>query len=220
MRLIVVGDIHGNNEKFRRALKSVSLKKGDKLILLGDTIDRGTQTKDVLDTIFLLKDNGFNNIIYLRGNHEQMLIDSYEDENKEYIWLKNGGDKTLRSFKVNFCNQIPDKYIELIKSSIFYYEYEDYLFVHAGLNFQVEEPLKDIHSLLWTREIDEIELSNSIYSNKTIIHGHTPQPKEEIKLAFNNSKSIINLDNGVYLNKEDYGSLAIADLTNQKINFV
>ncbi|WP_435522956.1 metallophosphoesterase [Chryseobacterium indoltheticum] len=119
MRLIVVADIHGNNDKFRKALKSFSLRRTDKLILLGDLIDRGKKSKDVLDTIILLKNSGFDNIIIIRGNHEQMLLDSIDDENKEYIWLKNGGDKTLQSFRVNFANQIPQLYIDLIKSSVF-----------------------------------------------------------------------------------------------------
>lgn len=219
MRLIVVADIHGNDEKFRKALKSVSLKKTDKLVLLGDLIDRGNKSKDVLDTILLLKDNGFENIVYIRGNHEQMLLDSIENEDKEYIWIKNGGDKTLQSFRVNFPNQIPQIYIDLIKSSILYYEYEDYLFVHAGLNFEINEPLNDLHSLLWIREMSLSKYSESKFSSKKIIHGHTPIERDKIIENFSDFK-ILNLDNGIYLKKEDYGTLTIADLTNKNILFI
>lgn len=219
MRLIVVADIHGNNEKFKKALKSFSLRKTDKLILLGDLIDRGNRSKDVLDTIILLKNSGFENIIIIRGNHEQMLLDSIEDERKEYIWLKNGGDKTLQSFRVNYSNQIPKLYIDLIKSSVFFYQYEDFLFVHAGIDFNIENPLNDANSLLWIREMNLKKYKDSKFSDKKIIHGHTPIERNEILENFSNIQ-ILNLDNGVYLEKENYGNLTIADLTNKKLNFI
>lgn len=219
MRVIVVADIHGNDTKFRRALKSVSLKKTDILVLIGDLIDRGTESKQVLDTIFLLEEKGFSNIIYIRGNHEQMLLDSIEDENKEYIWLKNGGDKTLQSFKVKFAFQIPKKYIEFINSSLMYYEYENFIFVHAGLNLNIENPFEDTKSLLWSREFDESKLINSSLSNKIVIHGHTPIHKNKILENFKRFK-VINIDNGVYFNEDEFGSLTIIDITNKKINFI
>lgn len=219
MRLIVISDIHGNDNLFRKALKTISLKKVDTLILIGDLIDRGKYSKNVLDTLFLLKNSGFENIIYIRGNHEQMLLDAYEDENKEYIWLKNGGDKTLQSFKVNFCNEIPNEYIQLLQSSIFYYETNDYIFVHGGINFEIENPLEDINSLLWTRNTSVELYRKSNLSEKKVIHGHTPVSKEDILKQFSNIE-ILNIDNGVYLDKEGFGSLTVMDLTNHKIFFV
>ncbi|MCT3728311.1 serine/threonine protein phosphatase [Elizabethkingia anophelis] len=219
MRIIVVADIHGENDKFRKALKSVSLKKSDKLILLGDVIDRGESSKDTLDTLVLLRKNGFQNIIYIRGNHEQMLLDSIEDEDKEYIWIKNGGDKTLKSFRVNYANQIPENYIDLIKSSIYYYEFENYLFVHAGLNFELKEPLNDINSLLWIRNMSLGKYEKSVFSTKKIIHGHTPIERSLIIENFQHF-SILNLDNGIYLKGKEFGRLTIADLTNHKILFI
>ena len=219
MRIIVVADIHGDDEKFRKALKSISLKKVDKLILLGDLIDRGKNSKKVLDTILLLKNNGFENIIYIRGNHEQMLLDSVENDEKEYIWIKNGGDKTLQSFRANYANQIPEIYINLLKNSILYYELENYFFVHAGLNFDLEDPLEDTHSLMWIRDISIEKYKKSKYSSKTIIHGHTPCEKRIILENFEKSQ-IINLDNGIYLKGEEYGKLTIVDFTNNKIFFI
>lgn len=219
MRIIVVADIHGDDDKFRKALKSVSLKKTDKLILLGDLIDRGKNSKKVLDTLQLLKDSGFKNIIYIRGNHEQMLLDAFENEEKEYVWLKNGGDKTLKSFRVNFANQIPAFYIELIKSSIPYYEYEKYIFVHAGLNFELDNPLEDLHSMMWIRDISVDLYNKSKYSDRKIIHGHTPIEQNSILNTFD-KKNIINLDNGIYLKRDGFGNLTILDITNNKILFI
>lgn len=219
MRVIVVADIHGDNEKFRMALKSISLKKVDKLILLGDLIDRGKKSKDVLDTILLLKDTGFKDIIIIRGNHEQMLLDSIENSDNEYIWLKNGGDKTLQSFRVNYSNQIPQKYVDLIRSSIYYYEFLDFIFVHAGLNFEQENPFNDIKTLLWTRNMSLSDYKKSKLRNTKIIHGHSPIKRTEIIENFKKIE-ILNLDNGVYFDDEEYGKLTIADLTNKTLHFI
>lgn len=218
-RIIAIADIHGNNKKFREALKAVSLKKVDTLVLLGDLIDRGSYSKDVLDTLLLLKKEGFDNIIYIRGNHEQMLLDAYYDENKEYIWLKNGGEKTLQSFRVNFCNQIPNNYIKLIETSVLYYFFEDFLFIHAGVNFEHANPLDDKESLLWLRKISKDLYKKSSFASKKIVHGHTPISREEILQQFSEME-IINIDNGVYFKEEGYGKLTIADFTNSKIYFI
>ena len=219
MRIIVVADIHGDDERFRQALKSVSLKKTDKLILLGDLIDRGKNSKKVLDTLLLLKNTGFENITYIRGNHEQMLLDAIDNEEKEYNWIKNGGDETLKSFRVNFANQIPDIYKKLLETSIFFLEYQNYFFVHAGLNFELEDPLKDTHSMMWTRDISFELYKKSSFFSKKIVHGHTPIEQSQIQESFN-SNNIINLDNGIYINRKQFGKLTIADLTNNKIIFI
>ncbi|KGE16080.1 metallophosphoesterase family protein [Sphingobacterium deserti] len=219
MRLFVVGDIHGDDKKFRAALKSVSLKKTDKLILIGDLIDRGRDSKGVLDSLTLLKSNGFDNIVYIRGNHEQMLLDAFKDPDKEYIWLKNGGDKTLLSFKVNFCDQIPKEYISLIESSVFYHQHNDYIFVHAGIDFKLDDPLSDAKSLMWTREINETAFENSAFAGKKIVHGHTPVSRSVITHSLQRS-SIINVDNGVYMKNNDFGSLSIVNLDTMKANFI
>jgi serine/threonine protein phosphatase 1 len=219
MRTVVIGDIHGNDILFRKALKAVSLKKTDILIVLGDLIDRGPDSRGVLDTIFLLKESGFVNLICIKGNHEQMLIDSYYDENKEYIWLKNGGDYTLKSFRVNFANQIPKKYIELIESFPYYVKKDNMIFVHAGLNLDIDNPFQDFNSMMWTRNMTEEKLNKSAFNHLFIFHGHTPMEEEEIKESFR-TKKVKCLDNGVFLTNDGYGSLVIAEIENQKLNFI
>ncbi|WCC43993.1 metallophosphoesterase [Tenacibaculum finnmarkense] len=130
MRTFVISDIHGKNALFRKALKSVKLKKTDTLIILGDLIDRGENSKGVLDTIFLLKDNGFNVELVL-GNHEKMFLDSFENEEEHTKWMINGGDKTLMSFLTSKIEKIPKKYIELINSSKNYLLKDNFILVHV-----------------------------------------------------------------------------------------
>ena len=150
MRVFVLTDIHGENELFRKALKEIGLKKTDKLILLGDLIDRGNNSKGVLDTIILLLDNGFD-VTCLIGNHEQMFLDAFEDLNKLNLWLMNGGDKTLSSFLTSSIEKIPPKYIKLLKSFKYYHEYELYILVHAAVNMKIENPFSDLKTLVWER---------------------------------------------------------------------
>jgi len=217
MRTFIISDIHGKNILFRKALKSVKLKKSDLLILLGDLIDRGENSKGVLDTIFLLKEHGFN-IKLVFGNHEKMFLDSFKNENEHTKWMINGGDKTLSSFLTSDIEKIPKKYIELIQSFKYYLEIDNYIFVHAGLNMKIEDPFKDIETILWER--NPIELMNEDWlGNRKLIHGHTPQNKTTIKNQINNK--IIGIDNGIYFKKnEGYGSLTVLELNSMKIRFI
>jgi serine/threonine protein phosphatase 1 len=171
MRTFVISDIHGNYTIFRKALKSVKLKKKDTLIILGDLIERGNNSKGVLDTIFLLKDHGFN-IELVLGNHEKMFLDSFKDEKEHTKWMINGGDRTLMSFLTSKIEKIPKRYIELISSSKNYLIKDNFIFVHAGLNMKIQDPFSDIKTILWERKPKEL-LNKNWLGNRILIHGHT-----------------------------------------------
>ena len=218
MSTYLISDIHGFNETFRKALKKVSLKKSDKLIILGDLIDRGPDSKGVLDTIFLLLDHGFN-VQCLKGNHEQLLIDALSDTYSKVNWFRNGGKSTLQSFLVSEIDNIPKKYIDFIKSFKSYMLIDDYILVHAGVDMTKEEPLKDEKSLLWLRDWESVYDAKWL-NNRKIIHGHTPKTISSIKNQFNITPHIWSIDSGIYLkNEEGYGSLAIMQLETEKIIF-
>lgn len=218
MRTFVLSDIHGNNKLFRKALKKVRLKKEDRLIIIGDFIDRGFDSKGVLDTLLLLRQHGFE-IICLLGNHEQLFLNALKDENEYNKWILNGGDKTLSSFLTSSIEKIPTKYIELIKGFDLYFESEKFVFAHAGINMKIENPFSDIKTLLWERKpekyFDELWLGDRIF-----IHGHSPTNQIEIQTSIQEKKKIICIDNGTFLNKEHYGSQCILQLENFKVNFI
>lgn len=218
MRTFVISDIHGNNIAFRKALKHVKFKKTDRLIILGDFIDRGEDSKGVLDTILLLKEHNFN-LICLKGNHEEMLLDSFENINNLNSWLKNGGEKTLLSFLTSSIDKIPAKYIDLIKSFVNYYEVDNYIFVHASLNMKIENPYSDIETILWEREPYKYYDENWI-KDRILIHGHNPTPKDVITNSIESNSKIICIDNGSFLKKEEYGTICILELENYKYNFI
>ncbi|WP_435522957.1 hypothetical protein [Chryseobacterium indoltheticum] len=83
---------------------------------------------------------------------------------------------------------------------LFFYEYEDFIFVHAGIDLSLDNPLNDTNSLLWIRDMSLKDYKDSVFSDKKIIHGHTPIEKNKILESFSNIQ-ILNLDNGVYLEK-------------------
>lgn len=218
MRTFVISDIHGCNEAFRRALKKVNLKKTDKLILLGDLIDRGFDSKGVLDTIFLLIEHNFN-VICLMGNHEQMFLNSLEDNLVKINWLKNGGKETLSSFLTTSIEKIPLKYIDFIKSFKNFYIQDEYIFVHAGINMTIDKPFEDIENMLWLRNQDKL-YNKEWLNNRVILHGHNPTKKDEIVNSIINNNDIICIDNGSYINQSEYGNICIIELENRNLEFI
>ena len=218
MRTFVISDIHGNDELFRKSLKQVAFKKSDRLILLGDSIDRGINSKGVLDTIFLLKESGLT-IECLMGNHEKMFIDAFLNPNNLNHWLLNGGDKTLLSFLTSSIEKIPLKYIELIKTFKYFREYEDYILVHAALNMKIENPYSDLQTLLWERDPYKY-FDKEWLGNRKLIHGHNPQTQDSILKSIEMGENILCIDNGAYLKKENYGAMCVLQLENLKTSFI
>ena len=98
-RIFAIGDIHGCFQSFKILIEDkIRFNTSDKLILLGDYIDRGTESKEVIDYILRLQQNG-SDIIPLLGNHEVMLLDAYDNKDKIPLWLYTGGIQTLKSFR-------------------------------------------------------------------------------------------------------------------------
>ncbi|OFX35817.1 MAG: hypothetical protein A2W95_04670 [Bacteroidetes bacterium GWA2_40_14] len=217
-RLFAIGDIHGCFDLLKELVENkIQLQKDDKLILLGDYIDRGDKSKEVVDFIIELSENGYD-IIPLMGNHEAMLLDAFENEKDISKWIQNGGNETLKSFEIDSLKDIESKYIEFIKGLRYYYAFEDYLFVHAGFNDNVLNPFTDYYSMLWKCKET---YTNPLLSEKTIIHGHNPVRVaicEERVLA---KHRVINIDTGcVYEDSEGYGRLTAYDCNRQRILFV
>lgn len=217
-RLFAIGDIHGCFDSFKELVENkLQLQEDDKLILLGDYIDRGDKSKEVVDFLMELQEKGFD-IIPLRGNHEAMLLDAYEDEKNISRWILNGGNKTLESFEINSVEDIESKYISFLQDLKHYYAFEDYLFVHAGFNDNVLNPFTDYYSMLWKCKES---YKNPLLANKTIIHGHNPISISACEERVISKLDVINIDTGcVYKDKEGFGRLTAYDCNAQRILFV
>ena len=217
MSRFAISDIHGHNSTFERLLKRIDFQKSDELILLGDYIDRGPDSKGVIDTIIDLQDQDYN-ITCLMGNHEQMLLQTLEDPSYEMNWLRNGGDRTLSSFSTSSAEKIPNKYIDFMKSLKLYHELEDFIFVHAGINMLAEKPFEDQASLLWLRDWQEM-YSKKWLENRKVIHGHTPTFQNKIIKQAEFKEKVVCIDNGCFVERPGYGSLCALDIDRFKFSF-
>ncbi len=209
-RLFAISDIHGCFIPFYElVVKEIDLQKGDRLILLGDYIDRGEQSKEVIDFIIDLIGSGFD-IIPLTGNHEQLLLDSYHDPQMQPLWFMNNGMITLTSFGINDVRELDKKYLDFFSNLEFYLETGNLIFVHAGFNDNVTDPFTDRRMMIWECTP---EYTNPLLGGKTIIHGHRPKKIDYVKkLIYENSK-VIPIDTGCVYEKElGYGNLSALEI--------
>lgn len=217
-RLFAIGDIHGCFDSLKELVENkIQLQKNDKLILLGDYIDRGNKSKEVVDFIMELQEKGFD-VMPLIGNHEAMLLDAEENEKNISKWIQNGGDETLKSFEIRTLNDLESKYIKFFKDLRYYYSFEDFLFVHAGFNDTVINPFTDYYSMLWKCKES---YTNPLLAIKTIIHGHNPISISKCEERVLSKLNVINIDTGcVYKDKEGFGRLTAYGCNTQRILFV
>lgn len=180
-RLFVVGDLHGCALETAVLLeylqKDEQLAEDDQLVFVGDYIDRGPDSRSVVELMLAIQET-FPKTIFLKGNHEDMMLSFLGfDGVMGSSYLYNGGAFTLRSYDLSsddpeaFLKLMPEKHLEFYKRLERYVIIQDFIVVHAGLN-----PLRDLTSqldedLFWIR--DEF-IANIHYFDKTVIFGHTP----------------------------------------------
>lgn len=209
-RLIAIGDIHGCYKPFYELVVNViDLKKNDRLILLGDYIDRGMQSKEVIDFILDLKRTGFD-ITPLTGNHESMLLESYSDPGMLYQWFMNSGETTLLSFGIEDVRDMDKRYIDFFSELKYFESIGNYLFVHGGFNDHDTDPFSDKVHMIWeSRPYYE----NPVLWGKTIIHGHRPKTLEFVRKQISEKSEVIPIDTGcVYGLGMGYGYLSALDV--------
>jgi serine/threonine protein phosphatase 1 len=225
-RRFVVGDVHGCLKSFRAmVMEKLKVTREDTLFLLGDYVDRGPDSKGVIDFIMHLKMENYN-VKALMGNHEYMMLLSREDDDKFNDWMKNGSAQTLLSFGIpaektterESMKLIPEYYYDFISSLSYFEETDDFYFVHAGLGKNVTDPKDDIDSLFWSRR----EFYNKgLLKNRILIHGHTPVSMASIQdRIFDSEGKVLNLDCGcVYPHFEGFGHLAALNLDTFELFF-
>ena len=214
-RIFAIGDIHGCCNTFKVLLRDkIRIQKEDSIYCVGDYIDRGPDSKGVIDHILQLKEDGYQ-VYTLRGNHEQMILDAPGDDFSLQMWLNNGGKQTLKSFGVHHVEEIPSLYVSFFSKTELFIHTGDHIFVHAGLNFQHTDIFQDQHAMLWIRTYNDHQ---PLLQNMILIHGHTPQTLEYI-LAQNGN--CINIDGGCVYNGDGvYGNLVALNVMEKKFVWV
>lgn len=224
-RQIAISDIHGCLLTFKALLENkLELQLEDELYLLGDFIDRGPESKAVIDYVLFLKEHGYQ-VECLLGNHEQMLQNARGSIAQYSSWYKHGGKQTLLSFDLLSLHDgnIPDRYWQFFEASHYYLEVGRYLLVHAGLDFKLTEPLSEYgyRSMLWARNWYPT-INKDWLGNRIVIHGHTPITTSHIESQLKQieTKQYLDIDAGCYAkNKAGFGHLCAFDMSNQKVIF-
>ncbi|MFW6006342.1 MAG: metallophosphoesterase family protein [Bacillota bacterium] len=208
-RLLVTGDIHGEYDQFVQVLDDSNFDSSkDKLILIGDYIDRGSQSRQVVKLVQKLVKNGAT---ALKGNHEDMAytyVKELEGEKVKNngIYFLNGGRKTIESYPSN--NEFIEDIRWLNKLPVYHIIENKYIFVHAGLKPGKKLSEQKEKDMLWIREeFFYYNWENDEYIEETIIAGHTPV--REVQFL----PKVIMLDTGAGKG----GYLSLLDLTNDKI---
>ncbi len=216
-RIFAIGDIHGCFNSFKELIeKKIKIVKCDSIILLGDYIDRGTDSNKVIDYVIDLTNQGYN-IIPLLGNHEQMLIDAWNDKNYIARWILNGGSETLKSFGINSISELDNKYLDFFYNLKPYVKIKNHFFVHAGFNDEIESPFDDIQHMIWKCRR---KYSHKLFRDATIVHGHCPITKANCDNQILNHTQVINIDTGcVYAGHTQFGRLSAYEINSQSISF-
>ncbi len=175
MRRFVIGDIHGCSKALRAVLEAIDPAPQDELIFLGDYVDRGPDSRDVIQQLIQLRDRC--QIVALRGNHEIMLLGVALHGLEAEPWLRSGGQATVASYGGSL-EKIPADHFEFFQDLRGYYETSDSIFVHAGYQHDRAMPEQDDATTYWGHL--PLPPPPPHFSGKRVFVGHTPQPGGEI----------------------------------------
>lgn len=213
-RLLAIGDIHGCFGKLSALVEQVAPGQDDRVIFLGDYIDRGSQSRQVLEFLIDFRAR-FPATVYLRGNHEQMLLDARGgDPYAVALYLQNGGLATLDCYGGGF-DRLPSEHLAFIGGLPCLHEEQSFVFAHAGLRPEMAIDRQSERDLLWIRDSF---LSSTYDWGKVVVHGHTPSPSVEFRT------NRIGIDTGAFMAERQgydpalgYGLLTCIDLGSKRL---
>jgi serine/threonine protein phosphatase 1 len=174
-RSFVLGDIHGAYRALRQCLERSTFDfERDELIFLGDVADGWPQTKECIDELLKIE-----HLIYIFGNHDFWTLEWMQTGFAEELWLKQGGDATIKSYK----SGIPESHVQLLNNSLPYLLRDNKLFVHAGVDPTIPLEVQDQTTFLWDRSLAITALDSRTKNSDDrltgfdeVYLGHTPIP--------------------------------------------
>jgi serine/threonine protein phosphatase 1 len=173
-RTIAIGYIHGCAAALRALVGLVELQAADTLVTLGDYIDRGPDSRGVID--YLLDLEGLMRVVPILGNHELMLLDAIENPRIIGPWVQCGGGATMRSY--GSLTAIPPSHLDFIQRCLRYYETPTHFFLHA--NYAADLALDEQPEYLLFWEHLHFHLPAPHKNGKRAIVGHTSQKTGEV----------------------------------------
>jgi len=153
-RVIAIGDIHGCLTALQTLEKSVPFRGDDRLIALGDYVDRGSDSAGVLDWVIERRER--DQLVALQGNHEIMMLDAYRDPHSKDAWESVGGKQTLTSYWARglsgSLDDIPESHRRLLRLQLLPYDQtESHFFVHANAYHEVLLDQQPDYMLFWEK---------------------------------------------------------------------
>lgn len=203
--IAAIGDIHGAADLFVPLLDTIedagSRDGGWRIIMLGDYVDRGDHSRAVIDRLLEGPRQSGNEFVFLRGNHDAMMLDSIDDKHGKtfHNWLKVGGLATLFSYGLDdeddlydgsWVNLLPSEHIGFLSNLDDMYLTKSHVFVHAGVRPGVELTRQEEIDTLWIRDLF-LDCSDDF--GKIVVHGHTISQTPELR------PNRIGIDTGGYL---------------------
>jgi serine/threonine protein phosphatase 1 len=162
-RTIAIGDIHGCSAALRAIIEAIQPTSEDTLVTLGDYVDRGPDSRGVLDCVIELEQRC--RLVPLLGNHEIMMLDTLGNMSVILPWLESGGDATVRSYEGRLQN-VPKEHVAFMRRCRTFYETSTHFFVHANYAADIALNEQPDYLLFWEH-----------------LHFHTPPPHENGKIA-------------------------------------
>ncbi len=169
MRLFAIGDIHGCADALRHLDRELAFSAEDTVVTLGDYIDRGPDSKGVID--FLLELRHRCQLVPLRGNHEIMMLRARDSRSDLINWLSYGGEETLDSYGASTFADIPDAHWDFLHSTVPFHETESDFFVHANADPDIMLSAQPDSMLFW----EFIGEPRPHVSGRRMICGHSAQ---------------------------------------------
>ena len=202
VRVYVIGDIHGCLDLLKRLhgqiIADARATGGNRLrciiVYLGDYVDRGLHSREVLDLLIGPALPGFDPV-FLRGNHEQQFLDFFDNPGSGGVWFKYGGDATVYSYGVRIpetiepalrfihvrdrlAELVPRSHIEFLARTQLYCEIGDYAFVHAGIRPEWPMERQVAADLMWIRD-DFLDYGRPL--ERVVVHGHSVSEVPEVR---------------------------------------
>lgn len=210
-KYVAIGDIHGCGKTLQKLLEKLKPYEDRTMVFMGDYIDRGPNSKLAIDLAIEMGQK--QECIYLRGNHEVMMIDAFKN-NYAGHWTRNGGLQTMISLGIkNIQAEMPEPYNDFIYNSVYYYDTPDFFFIHGGIPpmITIEDFIhsNEIESGLWERSHLH---ASKVNWEKPVVFGHSPLEEPIL------DEMIIGTDTGcVFHNMPKLGKLSAVLLPERKI---
>ncbi|MFG0288335.1 MAG: metallophosphoesterase family protein [Rhodopirellula sp. JB044] len=176
-RLIAIGDIHGFNQPLQTLLEAIDPTPEDLIVTLGDYVDRGPDSKGVIDTLIDLGRR--TQLVALQGNHEEMMLSVIRGDEPHHAWLRYGGVETLESYDFDGeMDFLPPDHLAFFESLGDYFVHDQFFFTHAAYDPTLEMDQQPTELLRWHSL--RAGIPDPHFSGRIAVVGHTAHPDAEI----------------------------------------